>query len=186
MFLRYFIELPLPAEAVERALLAAPTQWLPRLADRAGMWGEELLAEVGIGPAGRSLRKRVQVEFGPVIRQPSRTTLAMTWQPTGPTGPTGTGGAIVATGMTGAGGAGGATGLFPVLEAELEIGALGTHRSQLALNASYRPPLGTVRGAIDRALLHRVAEATVKDFLDQTGQAIQRLADQQRRAADSA
>jgi hypothetical protein len=40
--------------------------------------------------------------------------------------------------------------------------------------------------AIDRALLHRVAEATIKDFLDQTGQAIQHLADQQRRTTGSA
>jgi hypothetical protein len=162
MFLRYFIELPLPAQAVEQALLASPATWLPRLADRAGTRGEELLTEVGIGPAFRGLRKRVQVELGPVVRHPSRTTLAMTWQPTG------------------------AGALLPVLEADLEIGALGAHRSQLALNASYRPPLGTVGRAIDRALLHRVAEATVKDFLDQVGVAIQHLAGQRRRAADSA
>ena len=50
MFLRYFIELPLPAQAVEQALLASPATWLPRLADRAGTRGEELLTEVGIGP----------------------------------------------------------------------------------------------------------------------------------------
>lgn len=157
MFLRYFIQLPLPAQQVEQALLAAPAKWLPNLADRAGTRGEELLAEVGIGigPAGRGLRKRVQVALGPVVRQPSRTTLAMTWVPTG------------------------AGAVFPVLEAELEVGALGAGRTQLALNASYRPPLGTVGHAIDRALLHRVAEATVKDFLDQTGQAIQHLTDQQ-------
>ena len=165
MFLRYFIELPLPAEAVERALLAAPATWLPHLADQAATRGEALLAEVGIGPPGHGLRKQVHIQLGPVVRQPSRTTLAMTWQPTGPTG---------------------AGGLFPVLEAELEIGALGTHRSQLAFNASYRPPLGTVGRAIDRALLHRVAEATVKDFLDQTGQAIRYHTDQRRRAADPA
>jgi len=162
MFLRYFIELPLPAQAVERALLGTPATWLPRLADQAGTRGEELLAEVGIGPAGRGLRKRVQVKLGPVVRHPSRTTLAMTWQPTG------------------------AGALFPVLEADLEIGALGAHRTQLALNASYRPPLSVVGRAIDRALLHRVAEATVKDFLDHTGEAILHLTDQRRRAADSA
>jgi hypothetical protein len=160
MFLRYFIQLPLPAQQVEQALLASPATWLPHLADQAGTRGEALLAEVGIGPAGRGLRKRVQVELGPVVRQPSRTTLAMTWAPTG------------------------AGALFPVLEAELEVGALGAGRTQLALNASYRPPLGTVGHAIDRALLHRVAEATIKDFLDQTGQAIQHLTDSRRRGGD--
>jgi hypothetical protein len=161
MFLRYFIELPLPAGAVEDVLLPTPSTWLPRLADQASARGEELLAQVGIGPPAGGLRKRVRVEFGPVVRYPSRTTLPMTWHPTG-----------VAT-------------LFPVLEADLEIGMLGSGRTQLGLNARYRPPLGTVGRAIDRALLHRVAEATVKDFLDQVGDAIQRnLA--QRHARNSA
>jgi hypothetical protein len=162
MFLRYFIELPLPAEAVEAALLPTPAQWLPLLADQASARGEELLAQVGVGPARRGLRKRVRVGFGPVVRYPSRTTLAMTWEPTGP----------------------GA--LFPVLEADMEIGALGSNRTQLGLNARYRPPLGTLGRAIDRALLHRVAEATIKDFLDQAGQAIQRNSHVQRPARDSA
>jgi hypothetical protein len=162
MFLRYFIELPLPAQAVERALLGTPARWLPRLADQAGQHGQDLLAEVGIGPPGPGLRKRVRIRLGPVVRHPSRTTLAMTWAPTGP----------------------GA--LFPVLEADLEIGTLGAHRTQLALNARYRPPLGTLGRTMDRALLHRVAEATVKDFLDHTGVAIQQLAEHQRRAAASA
>ncbi len=162
MFLRYYIELPLPADTVEQALLPEPTQWLPRLADQAGSRGQRLLAEVGIGQGGGGLRKRVEVSFGPVVRYPSRTTLAMTWQPTGPDA------------------------LFPMLEADLEIGALGAGRTQLALNARYRPPLGTMGRVIDRALLHRVAEATVKDFLDQTGLAIQRLADEQVRARPSA
>jgi hypothetical protein len=159
MFLRYFIELPLPAKAVEQALLASPTDWLPRLADGAGRHGQDLLVEVGIGAPDRGLRKRVRVSLGPVVRHPSRTTLAMTWQPTG------------------------AGTLFPVLEAELEVGALGGHRTQLALNASYRPPLSVVGRAVDRALLHRVAEATVKDFLDQMGQAITGLVEQQPGAA---
>jgi hypothetical protein len=161
MFLRYFIELPLPAEAVERALLASPADWLPRLADRAGRHGQDLLVEVGIGTPDRGLRKRVRVGFGPVVRHPSRTILAMTWQPTG-----------VST-------------LFPLLEAELEVGTLGGRRTQLALNASYRPPLRVVGRAIDRALLHRVAEATIKEFLDQVGQAIVSLVEQQPSAANS-
>ena len=34
------------------------------------------------------------------------------------------------------------------------------------------PPLGVVGTLIDRALLYRVAEATLKDFLDRVGDAI--------------
>jgi hypothetical protein len=40
------------------------------------------------------------------------------------------------------------------------------------MSARDRPPLGAVGQAVDRVLLHRVAEATVKDFLDRLGQAI--------------
>jgi hypothetical protein len=49
---------------------------------------------------------------------------------------------------------------------------LGRDRTQLAISARYRPPLGAVGRVADRVLLHRVAEATVKDFLDQVGERI--------------
>jgi hypothetical protein len=66
----------------------------------------------------------------------------------------------------------GLDGLLPRLDANLELGPLGEDRTQLAISAHYRPPLGVVGRAVDRVLLHRVAEATLKDFLDQVGQAI--------------
>jgi hypothetical protein len=66
----------------------------------------------------------------------------------------------------------GMEGLLPRLEADLEVGSLGGGRTQLAISARYRPPLGAVGRAVDRVLLHRVAEATVKDFLDRVGAAI--------------
>ena len=56
--------------------------------------------------------------------------------------------------------------------ADIEIGPLGSHRTQLSISARYRPPLGTLGQALDKALLHRVAEATIKDFLDRTGERI--------------
>ena len=66
----------------------------------------------------------------------------------------------------------GLEGLLPRLDANLELGSLGVDRTQLAISARYRPPLGVVGRAVDRVLLHRVAEATLKDFLDRLGQAI--------------
>jgi uncharacterized membrane protein len=56
------------------------------------------------------------------------------------------------------------------LEADLEVAALGGSRTQLSVSARYRPPLGSVGRVIDKALLHRVAEATIKDFLDRLGE----------------
>ena len=61
-----------------------------------------------------------------------------------------------------AAGAGG--GLFPVLDADLKLAALG-EGTMLTLAGSYRPPLGSLGEALDRALLHRVAAATIRGFL---------------------
>ena len=66
----------------------------------------------------------------------------------------------------------GLEGVLPRLDATLELGSLGADRTQLAISARYRPPLGVVGQAMDRVLLHRVAEATLKDFLDRLGSAI--------------
>jgi hypothetical protein len=66
--------------------------------------------------------------------------------------------------------------VLPRLDANLELGSLGEDRTQLAIGARYRPPLGVVGRAVDRVLLHRVAEATLKDFLDRLGQAIRNQA----------
>ncbi len=148
MFVRYYLELPLPPARVEQTLLGSAPEWLSELAGEAQRRGDGLLAEVGVGPLGARLGRRVAVRLGQPVAFPSMTSLPMTWEPLG------------------------MDGLFPRLDADLEVGPLGEGRTQLAISARYRPPLGVVGQAIDRVLLHRVAEATVKDFLDRVGQAI--------------
>ena len=147
MFARYFVELPLSSERVEAALARSPQSWLPGLASEANNRGDALLAQVGFGDDVR-IARRVQIDFGETIRMPTKTVLPLRWK------------------------ASGAAGLFPSLEADLEIAALGPGRTQLAMSARYVPPLGAVGRAIDRTLLFRVAEATLKDFLDRVRQAI--------------
>lgn len=61
---------------------------------------------------------------------------------------------------TGAGG-----GLFPVLDADLRLAPAGDGGTLLSLLGSYRPPFGPLGEALDRALLHRIAAATVRGFL---------------------
>ena len=148
MFVRYFVVLPLPAAQVERALLDHPPGWLAEMAGAAQQRGDELLTEVGVGPLGPRLGRRVAIELGAPVRVPSMTSLTLTWGPIG------------------------LEGLLPRLDADIELGSLGEDRTQLAISARYRPPLGGVGRAVDRVLLHRVAEATLKDFLDRLGQAI--------------
>jgi len=57
--------------------------------------------------------------------------------------------------------------LFPVLDADLTIVDFGDQGTLVALAGVYRPPLGALGQALDRAVLHRVATATIKGFLTQ-------------------
>jgi hypothetical protein len=148
MFVRYYMELPLPARQVEHAMFDAPAEWLSTVAGEAQRRGDHLLTEVGVGPLGPRLGRRVTIQVGEPVRFPSMTTLPLTWEPLG------------------------LDGVLPRLEADIELGSLGEDRTQLAISARYRPPLGALGRTVDRVLLHRVAEATVKDFLDRVGAAI--------------
>jgi hypothetical protein len=149
MFIRYYLDLPIRFEDAEAALLAQPEAWVPGLARDAEDRGERLLTEVGFPlDSDHRLDKRVEIEFAPPYRIPSKTLLPMAWKPAR------------------------AEHLFPALDADLEVAALGPSRTQLSISARYRPPMGAVGRALDRALLHRVAEATLKDFLDRVGEAL--------------
>jgi hypothetical protein len=148
MFVRYYLELPLPAGQVEHAMLDSPADWLSTVAGAAQERGDGLLTEVGVGPLGPRLARRVTVQVGAPVQFPSMTSLPLTWEPVG------------------------LEGLLRRLDANIELGFLGEDRTQLAISARYRPPLGVVGQAVDRVLLHRVAEATLKDFLDRVGAVI--------------
>lgn len=62
--------------------------------------------------------------------------------------------------------------LLPRLDADIELGELGPERTQLSISARYTPRFGSLGRALDRALLHRVAEATVKDFMDRAARSL--------------
>jgi hypothetical protein len=152
MFIRYFAVLPLPAGRVTSALLRRPLDWVPNLAMDADEHGDQLLAEVGFGPEELRLGKLVSIDVGDPVQLGEKTALPMSWRATGPQG------------------------LFPVLDGDLEVAPLGASSTQIALSAQYRPPLGPVGRAIDRAVLHRIAEATIKDFLDGVARTVEALA----------
>jgi hypothetical protein len=56
-------------------------------------------------------------------------------------------------------------GLFPALDADIRLVPAADHSTLLALAGVYRPPLGPLGVALDRAALHRVAAATIRNFL---------------------
>jgi hypothetical protein len=56
---------------------------------------------------------------------------------------------------------------FPAMQAELMAYPLTATETQLELAGTYEPPLGTLGRAIDGALLHGIAEASVLQFLQE-------------------
>lgn len=148
VFARYFVELPIDASKVESALGRSPNAWLPGLATEANHRGDVLLAEVGFGEGRPRLARTVEIELGEPVHMPTKTVVPLRW--------------IAAE----------ASGLFPSLDADLEIAPLGPNRTQLAMSARYVPPLGALGRVIDRTLLFRVAEATIKDFLDRVRESV--------------
>jgi len=149
MFVRYYLELPVSFEEARDTLLNQPQDWVPGLAEEAEGRTNSLLVEVGFGPAGRRVGKRVEIQFGRPYELASKVILPLTWRATGPEA------------------------LFPSLEADLEVAPLSRYRTQLSVSARYRPPLGALGRLIDKTMLHRVAEATIKDFLDGIGESME-------------
>ena|SRR5437763_11842249 len=148
MFVRYFVELDLAFDVAEGALLGAPEDWIPGLAVGASSQGQRLLAEVGFGD-GTRVEKLVLVELARPIRLESKILLPMRWEPAGDRG------------------------LFPTMDGDIELAPLGASRTQLAMTARYTPPFGMLGAMADRALLHRVAEATVRDLVERIARGLQ-------------
>ena len=151
MFLRYFAEIAQPLEDVVGALVGAPSEWLGDAAKDSLGKGKQLSTDVGLHFVGRRIQRRVDVSLGRPLRLPSATVIPVEWVDHS------------------------RAALFPRLRAELEVVGLGRDRCQLAINVRYDPPWGVLGTVADRALLHRVAEATVKDFLDHVAARVSEL-----------
>jgi len=141
VFVRSFVEIAGPYPEVREALLHDVGSWLPGLADSAGASGEARMADVGFGHSMR-VDRTVAVEVGTPIPDDGRTLVPIRWRPES------------------------REALFPALDGEIEAAPVGAASTQLSMTARYTPPFGLLGRVADRALLHRVAEATVKDFVD--------------------
>jgi len=144
MFVYYFVHVEAPFRTVEPSTLAM-VGGLDDFAQQAYRDGEEIRARMGIGGEPPLLAKVVRIIAGRPLRGDHETALPLTWEATG------------------------TPELFPKMEADLVIAALGPQLTQLSLRGNYRPPLGQIGRVLDRALLHRLAEASVKRFVDRIG-----------------
>jgi len=104
-----------------------------------------------VGPLGpvRGLSRVVEVQLGDLVAHDDSAQLALRWEVAGPGG-----------------------GLFPALDADITLGRVDDQATTLTLTGVYRPPLGSVGAGLDQAILHRVAVATIHDFLSRVGAAI--------------
>jgi hypothetical protein len=71
---------------------------------------------------------------------------------------------------------GAAASLFPILDADISVSSSG-EQSALTIAGTYRPPLGKLGAALDKAVLSRIAVATIRRLLQQLADALLEPAD---------
>jgi hypothetical protein len=124
---------------------------LVNLAHKGGLSGaseaayqDGLSAVIRVGPFGDvpGASKLVRVRLLDPVYRGEVMTLALRWE---------------ATGVT--------SGLFPVLDGDISVTPAGEQTTRLALAGSYRAPLGGLGTGLDKAILNRVATATIRALL---------------------
>ena len=117
---------------------------LRRASENAHRWGAD---QAQVGPLGIS--KLVQVQVRHLVTHEDSAVWALRWEANGTTG-----------------------GLFPVLDADIMLTQAGEQATVLAVSGAYRPPFGSLGAGLDRAIMHLVAEATIRAFTRQIGAVI--------------
>jgi hypothetical protein len=137
--------------AAARARLANLTHGGSLLSASADAYGEGITGLARVGPLGSApgLSRLVEVHVQDLAASDDSAGLALRWEATGPGGR-----------------------LFPALDADLKLRPAGEQATLLTLVGAYRPPLGTLGAGLDRAILHRVAAATIRAFLNRMADAI--------------
>jgi hypothetical protein len=111
-------------------------------------WDDGLTVMIRVGPSV-PLTRLVRAQFRDLVDHGETAVLTLRWEVIGP-----------------------GAGLFPVLDADITLIPAGQEATLLRLDGSYRPPFGLLGAAIDRAIMNRVADATVRSFLTRVRDAI--------------
>lgn len=142
-FVRYYVVLARPFSEVERDLLAGVYAWLPSIAEQARDYAVRLLTEVGLEKD--SLSAGSVVKLGRPRRTKQATRLPIEVRVAG------------------------RHGMHSLFVGQLEIAPIGPNATQIGIAAVYQPLAGVVRRIGSRALVHRVAEAAAREFMEQIG-----------------
>jgi hypothetical protein len=132
--------------AQARLVRLARGGWLAGASGQAFGELDQGLTRVGPAPGASRL---VEVRVRELVMRGQAAVLALRWEAAGPGGS-----------------------LFPVLDADITMAPYGEFGTLIALAGSYRPPLGLVGAALDRVVLHRLAAATMRRFVNRIGEAV--------------
>src|ERR671923_2247671 len=127
-------------------LLRNPQAWLEEAASRAAHFGRaagvKLRSKLGLGRLRTGVGKRARLEVGDARFVRDHFVIPVTWE------------------------ASGYAGLFPVMDAVMEVHRAGAEQSRIVFWGRYDPPLGRAGELIDRYVAHEVAEVTVRNLLE--------------------
>jgi hypothetical protein len=112
--------------------------------------GGKNAATIGVHIAGVPVRKRVTVEFGEPVKTSTWTVIPITWRATFPKK------------------------LFPEMTGKIELAPSDKDVTRLTVSGMYQPPLGKLGEQLDEALMHNVAEATVKELAESIGERLEK------------
>jgi len=155
--IRVFDYVNQPFERVREALVAHATEIFSLATSVAGERAHKLASALRVQVAGLEIRKKIEIEVigfresetaDAGFKREARITLR--WK------------------------AAEDAGLFPVMNAELALYPLSSSETQLDLTGTYEPPLGVLGVAIDALLGHRLAEASVHQFLVDVAEQLRR------------
>jgi hypothetical protein len=127
--------------AAARSGLADLTQRGLLLSRSQDAYGDGISSTTRVGPLG--LSKIVRVQAAELAEASGSVGLAIRWEATGP-----------------------GSALFPVLDADIRLTPAGDKVTLLTLSGAYRPPLGALGEALDRAILRKLTAATVRNFIN--------------------
>ena len=97
---------------------------------------------VGVHVAGVPVRKRVSIEFGEPVKTSTWAVIPISWKPT--------------FGRR----------LLPVMNGKVDLSPVSKEETRLTVSGMYQPPLGKLGEQLDEALMHNVAEGTVKELAE--------------------
>ena len=153
IFILDFVDIEAPLGNL-RARFAGDSEWLGPIANAAAQDGETLRMRIGPTWAAGLITREVRVTLGPSRERNDALYRSITWK---------------ASGMTP---------LFPLLDGDIELAAVGPKNCRVSVDVIYTPPLGGFGARVDRALMHRVAASTVRSFISRVATNLQFTSDE--------